>query len=92
MFDILDAAIALFSLCLVTAVYVWQSGRTERQRMAIGWERERYIASQHADSKRWEEADAARKADTAAVIARCDKMEADLKRFVEGREVIRRAG
>lgn len=86
----MDAALALFPLGIIAAVYVWQSGRTERQRMAIGWQREKVITEQHAAQKRWEDEKAETLSKYEALRAEVSALTTDLKRHLEGREVIPR--
>lgn len=86
----LDAALALFSMASIAATYVWQSGRTERQRLAIEWEREKFKASQLAEALRWEAADNARKADAAALKTEFEKLQTEfntIKARLEGGRV-----
>lgn len=82
----METALALFGFFVLPAsVLLWQQGRTERQRLAIEWAREKYKATQHAEAKRWEDA-------VAASETRLAKLEADVKRIQENRVVLKGVG
>ena len=80
------------ALCLPLTALIWQVGRVANLRVLLDYKREKAKTEYAATQKRWEDAVAAGRADALSVLARVDAMELDLKRHLEGRELVRKAG
>lgn len=84
-------ALAFCGFCLVAAVAVHHAGRLARRRTTLAFEQQLQAAEQLAKDKRWADEKAETLAKYDALRSQVEKLDNDLKRALDGREVLRRA-